>query len=72
MGAKQYATKQPMDHWRNQKGNKKTPRVKWKQTHEYPKPKRCSKTSSKGESAAAQPHLQKWESRKLLHACAHG
>ena len=23
MEAKQYATKQPMDHWRNQRGNKK-------------------------------------------------
>ena len=23
MKAKQYATKQPMDHWRNQRGNKK-------------------------------------------------
>ena len=23
MAAKQYATKQPLDHWKNQKGNKK-------------------------------------------------
>ena len=23
--AKQYVTKQPMDHWRNQRGNKKIP-----------------------------------------------
>ena len=29
--AKQYATKQSMDHWRNQRGNQKTPRDKWKQ-----------------------------------------
>ena len=25
MEAKQYATKQPMNHWRNQRGNKKIP-----------------------------------------------
>ena len=29
--AKQYATKQPMDHWRNQRGNQKIPGDKWKQ-----------------------------------------
>ena len=31
MEAEQYATKQPMDHWRNQRGNKKIPRDKLKQ-----------------------------------------
>ena len=25
----QYATKQPRDHWRNQRGNQKIPRDKW-------------------------------------------
>ena len=29
--AKQFATKQPMDHQRNQRGNKKLPTDKWKQ-----------------------------------------
>ena len=28
--AKQYATEQPMDHWRNQRGNQKIPRDKMK------------------------------------------
>ena len=27
--AKQYVTKQPTDHWRNQRGNHKMPRDKW-------------------------------------------
>ena len=29
MEATQYVTKQPMDHWRNQRRNKKIPRDKW-------------------------------------------
>ena len=45
MEAKQYATKQPMDHWRNQRGNQKIPRNKWK--CDNPKPMGCSKSSSK-------------------------
>ena len=42
MEAKQYVTKQPMDHWRNQRGNQKIPTDKWqwKQVYsENPKPK---------------------------------
>ena len=31
--AKQYATKQPMDHWRNQRGIQKVDRDKWQQKH---------------------------------------
>ena len=30
IAAKQYATKQPMDHWRNQRGYQKIPRDKLK------------------------------------------
>ena len=37
MEAKEYATKQPMDHRRNQRGNQKIPRDKWKQKHKDPK-----------------------------------
>ena len=29
MEAKQYITKEPRDHWRNQRGNQKIPRDKW-------------------------------------------
>ena len=49
MEAKQYVTKQPMDHWRNQRKNWKIPRGKrqWKKNH--PKSMGCSKNSSKRE-----------------------
>ena len=47
METKQYATKQPMDHWRNQRGNQKIPRDKWKQKHSEQKPMGHSKSSSK-------------------------
>ena len=46
MEAKQYATKWPMDHWRNQRGNKKIARDKWKQKHD-PKTMRHTKSSSR-------------------------
>ena len=49
MEAKQYVTKKPRDHWRNQRGNKKIPRDKWQWTHDDPKPMGCSKSSSKRE-----------------------
>ena len=38
MAAKHYTTEQPMDHWRNQRGNQKIPRDKWKPKHDDPKP----------------------------------
>ena len=37
MEVKQYTTKQPMAHWRNQRGNKKIPRDKWKWKHDTAK-----------------------------------
>ena len=46
MDAKQYAAKQPMAQWRNQRGNQKIPRDKWKWKHDNPKPTGCSKSSS--------------------------
>ena len=49
MEAKQYATKQPMDHLRTQRGNQKIPRDKWKQKHNNPKPMGCSKSSPERE-----------------------
>ena len=49
MEAKQYATKQPMDHWRNKIGNKQIPRDKWKWKHNNPNPIGHSKSSSMGE-----------------------
>ena len=47
MEVKQYATKQPMDHWRNQSGNQKIPRDKWQWTHNNPKPMGHSKSRPK-------------------------
>ena len=49
MEAKQYVTKQLMHHWRNQRGNQKTPRDRWKQKHDNPKPMGHGKSSSKRE-----------------------
>ena len=49
METQQHDTKQPMDHWRNKRGNQKIPRSKWKQRHNNPKPIGCSKSSSKRE-----------------------
>ena len=37
MEAKQYATEQQMGHWRNQIGNQKIPRNKWKLKKKDPK-----------------------------------
>ena len=48
MEAKLYATKQPVDHWRNQRGNKKISRHKWKWRHNDLKPIGHGKSSSKG------------------------
>ena len=49
MEAKRYAPKQPRDHWRNQRGNKIIPRIKWQWKHNDPKPMGCSKSRSKRE-----------------------
>ena len=49
MEAKIYATEKPTDHWRNQRGDKKIPKGKWKQKHNDLKPLGCSKNSSKRE-----------------------
>ena len=44
---KQHATKQPMDHWRNQRGNLKIPSSKWQGRYDTSKPMGCSKSHSK-------------------------
>ena len=58
MGAKQYASKQQMDHWRNQKGNQKIHRNKWQWKHDDPKPMGCSKTILRGKYIATQTYLK--------------
>ena len=49
MEAKQYATTQPMDHQRNQRGNPKILGDKWKQKHNDSKSMGHSKNSTKRE-----------------------
>ena len=49
MEAKQYATEEPRDHWRNQRRNQKIARNKWQWKHNDAKPKGCYKSSSKRE-----------------------
>ena len=49
MKAKQYVTKKPIDHWRNQRGNQKISRDKWQRKHDDWKPMGYSKSSSKRE-----------------------
>ena len=58
MESKQHGTQKPMGYWRNQRGNKKIPRDKWKWKHSDPKPMGCSKSSSKWEdySNTVLPH----------------
>ena len=46
---KQYATKQPMDQWRNQRGNQKILKEKWQQRYNNPKPMGHSKSISERE-----------------------
>ena len=46
MEAKQYVAKQPMDHWRSQRGNQKIPRDEWKWKYNDPKPMVWSKSST--------------------------
>ena len=46
---KQYTIKQPMDHWRNQRENKKILGDKWKWKHGNPKPIGHTKSRSKRE-----------------------
>ena len=59
MIAKQCATKQLMDHWRNQRKNKKVSRDEGKRKHNDLKPMGHSKSSSKREVYTIQAYLRK-------------
>ena len=58
----QHTTNQPMDQWRNQRGNLKIPSSKWQWRYDTPKPMGCSKSRSKRKvySNTSPP----WETRK--------
>ena len=60
--AKQYATEQPKDHWRSQKGNQKILRDKWQRRNNNPKPMGHSKRSS--ERKVYNNIILPWEKRK--------
>ena len=49
MEIKQHVSKQPTSYWRNQKGNQRISRNKWKWKHDNSKPMGYSKSSSKSE-----------------------
>ena len=49
-----------MNHWRNQRGNKKILRDKWQQRHNNPKPMGHSKSSNVIPCSIAIPYLRYW------------
>ena len=65
MEAKQYVTKQPMDHWRNQRGNQKIPRDKWQQKHCDSRPMDIAKAGLRGKFRAIQAYLRKQEKSQI-------
>ena len=64
METKQYVTKQPMDHWRNQRGTWTVSRD-IKNKHDGPKYMGCSKRSSKRDVYSNTSLAQK--TRKILN-----
>ena len=63
------ATKQPMNHWRDQGGNLKIPGDKWKQKHNDPKSMGHSKSHCKKEvySCTSLPQERKISNDLILH-----
>ena len=59
--AKQYATKKPMDHWRNQRGNFKIPGDKWKWKTMTQNLWDTAKAVLREKFMAIQAYLRKWE-----------
>ena len=60
MKAKQYATEQPIDQWRNQRENKKITRDKWQRIYGKTKPMGYSKRSSEREIYSNTISPQEW------------
>ena len=67
MEAKQYAAKQPRDHW----GNQKIPRHKLQSKHDDPKPMGCSKRSSKRDVYSKEAYLKKKEKYQINNLTLH-
>ena len=71
MEAKQYAAKQPMDHWRNQRGNLKTPRDKWQWKHNNPNLSDTAEAVLKGKFTVIQAYHRKQEKSQTNNLTLH-
>ena len=71
MEAKQYDTKQPMDHWKNQRGNQKLTRDKWKQKHDNPKSMGCTKRVLREKFIVIQSYLRKQKTSQINDLTLH-
>ena len=71
METKQYVTKQPVDHWTNQRGNQKIPRGTQEWKHSDPKPMGCKKTVLRGKFIAIQSYLRKQEKSQINNLALH-
>ena len=61
MEAKQCAAKQPMGHWRNQRGNRNMPGYKWKWRHTVQNLGKTTKADLRGTFIALQAYFRKQE-----------
>ena len=68
---KQHATKQPMDHWRNQRGNLKIPGSKWQLRYNTSKLWDAAKAVLRGKFIAIQAHLRKQEKAQINKLTLH-
>ena len=68
---KQYATKQLIDHWRNQKENQEIPRDKWQWRYNNPKPMEHSQAVLRGKFIAIQAYLRKQEKSQINNLSLH-
>ena len=70
MEAKQYAINQLMDHWRNQRGNKKYLETNENENNDR-KPMGHSKTVPRGKFIATQPQIKKQEKAQINNPTLH-
>ena len=62
---KQYTTKQPMNHWRNQRRNLKIPGEKWKCKHNNLKSMNAAEAVLRGKFIAIKAYLRKQEKSQI-------
>ena len=71
MKDKQYATKQPINYWRMQKGNQNKPTDKLQWRYDDPKPMGYSKSSSEREVHSNTISLKKQEKSQINNQTLH-